>query len=271
MCRISRYALLLILASMVSETAPDPGTPGARPAAKRLHLPLSDNFDGGALAAFWRPGDYGAGRYVPGAISLCDSPVRSGRGSVRITVKEGDVKQDGGDGKETERAELDSGAHRVVGRDAWYGYSFLVPEGFPIVDNRLVISQWKQKGLEGGPLVGQRFRNGRHEVTVRVPGGPNPSSDTRRYRLPAIAFGKWNDVICHARFSRGDDGLVEMWMNGKKVLTHNGPQCFPGGEDLIYHKFGLYRDRWKEPMTIYFDNYTFGDSFEAVNPARFDR
>jgi hypothetical protein len=253
---------------------PDPrrrGGGGAAAGARRPPPALSDDFEGGALSDFWRPGDYGAGRYVPGAVTLTDSHRRTGRRSVRITVKEGDVAQVGGDGKDTERAELDSGSHPVVGRDVWYGYSFLVPEGFPVVDNRLVISQWKQTGLEGGPVVAQRFRDGRHDVTIRVPGGRNPSSDTRRYRLPPIAFGEWNDVVCHARFSRGGDGLVEMWMNGKKVLTHKGPQCFPGGEDAVYHKFGLYRDRWKEPMTIYFDNYTIGGSFEAVNPARFDR
>lgn len=62
-----------------------------------------------------------------------------------------------------------------------------------------------------------------------------------------------------------------MWVNGKKAFTNKGPQCFPGGEDRIYHKFGLYRDGWKEPMTIYFDNYTVGDSYEAVDPARFGR
>ena len=62
-----------------------------------------------------------------------------------------------------------------------------------------------------------------------------------------------------------------MWMNGKQALSHKGSLCFPDGEDLIYHKFGLYRDRWKEPMTIYFDNYTMGESKDAVDPARFDR
>ena len=34
---------------------------------------------------------------------------------------------------------------------------------------------------------------------------------------------------------------------------------------------GLYRDRWKDPMTLYVDNYTLGDSFAAVDPSAFDR
>ena len=32
----------------------------------------------------------------------------------------------------------------------WYGFSFLIPAGFPIVDNRLVIAQWKQDGVTAG-------------------------------------------------------------------------------------------------------------------------
>lgn len=97
------------------------------------------------------PGDYGAGRYVEGAVALSRDVGRSGAHSVRITVKERNIYQKGGDGLDTERAKLDSGRQPVVGRDAWYGY-FLVPEGFPVVDNRLVVSQWKH----GGPLVAQR-------------------------------------------------------------------------------------------------------------------
>ena len=78
-------------------------------------------------------------------------------------------------------------------------------------------------------------------------------------------------MVYHIRFSRGDDGLVEMWMNGSRVVSHKGATAFKAGEDDIYNKFGLYRDRWKDPMTIYFDNYTLADSFAAVDPARFDR
>ena len=57
----------------------------------------------------------------------------------------------GDDGKHTERAELDSGKHAFVGRDVWYGFSFLIPPSFPVVDNRLVIAQWKQTARAAAP------------------------------------------------------------------------------------------------------------------------
>src|SRR5437763_16705109 len=95
--------------------------------------PLFDGFEADALARFWLPGDYGTGLYVPGAIQISTNYARTGTRSARITVKEGDVEQKGDDGRSVERAELDSGHHPFLSRDVWYGFSFLLPPGFPVV------------------------------------------------------------------------------------------------------------------------------------------
>lgn len=232
-------------------------------------LTLCDDFEGETLAAFWRPGNYGSGRYEPGAVALDTGYSRNGSCSVRITVHEGDIEQTGDSGQLNERAELDSGKHPLVGKDCWYGFSFLVPADFPIVDVRLVIAQWKQSALDGSPLIAQRFRDGTHYLTVRVPDGS--PGEMRSYRLPELVVDRWHDMVYHIRFSTMDDGLVEVWVNGEKVVSHRGSIAFPDGEENIYQKMGLYRDRWPEPMTIYFDAFSLGDSFAAVDPARFDR
>src|SRR5579885_1770175 len=104
---------------------------------KDPRVPLRDGFEADSIATFWLPANYGTGLYVPGAIVISKDYARSGTHSARITVKEGDIEQRGDDGKRVERAELDSGHHPVLGRDVWYGFSFLLPPGFPIVDNRL--------------------------------------------------------------------------------------------------------------------------------------
>jgi hypothetical protein len=54
------------------------------------------------------------------------------------------VQQTDDDGQLTERAELDSGEHSLVGRDVWNGFSLLVPPGFPIVDSRWAIARWNR-------------------------------------------------------------------------------------------------------------------------------
>jgi hypothetical protein len=240
----------------------------AGPSVRGPEIVRFDGFEGDTVASFWRPGNAGDGRYAPGAVAVSADYARTGTKSVRIVVREGDIEQTGDDGKQTERAELDSGRHALVGRDVWYGFSFLIPPGFPVVDNRLVIAQWKQYGVSGSPLFGERFRNGSHDFTIRI--ADSAWGRRKSYTLPAIEFSRWNDMVYHIRFSRGDDGLVEVWMNKSRVVTHKGATAFKEGEDNIYNKFGLYRDRWKDPMTIYFDNYTLADSFAAVDPARFD-
>ena len=262
---------LCIAASIVAGC--DGGPPEKRvapveSAEEKAELPvLRDGFEGDALAPFWLAGDHGSGRYAPGAVVVTDERARSGRRSARITVCEGDVAQLGDSGQENERAELDSGKRALLGREAWCGYSFLVPDGFPIVDTRLVLSQWKQSELPGSPLVAQRFRGGRHYVTVRD--WDELDGEFRHYELPPIAPGRWNDMVCRVRFSRGTDGLVEIWMNGERVVRFTGTTAGSEGRDFFYHKLGLYRDRMAEPMTVYIDNYSLGGGFDEVDPARF--
>ena len=247
---------------------PPPSDGGDRPATRGPKLPLTDGFEGAALADFWRPGDYGSGLYEPGAVALSKDRSRGGAGSVRITVKEGDVDRRGDDGQKVERAELHSGAYPFLDRDVWYGFSFLLPEDFPVVNNRLVIAQCKQSDVEGSPLLGQRFRAGRHYLTIRPPGATG-NDDVRP--LPELRLGRWVDMVYHLRYSFGDDGRIEVWMDGKRVVEYAGPTAVKSAADRFYHKVGLYRDRWKQPMTMYADNYTVGDSFEAVDPARFEQ
>jgi hypothetical protein len=222
---------------------------------------LKDGFEGKTLADFWLPGNYGSGLYVPGAIKISTNYARSGMYSAEITVHEGDIDAAGDGDTRVERAELDSGHFALRGREAWYGFSLLVPKDFPIVDDRLVISSCKQSDVSR-PIVAQRFRNGKHTVTIESQGRE------KSYNLPRIRLGQWIDMVYHLRYSTGTDGLVEIWMNGKQVVSYSGPAADPNAKNAFYNKIGLYRDRLKVPMTIYYDNYAMGASKEAVDAER---
>jgi hypothetical protein len=224
---------------------------------------LYDGFENGAIAQFWLPGNYGSGLYVPGAIKISTNYARSGSHSVEITVREGDVDAAGDAETRVERSELDSGHFKLLGHEAWYGFSVFVPTNFPIVNNRLVIASCKQSDV-ARPLTAQRFRKGRHTITVESHG------KKREFRLPQLPLGKWTDFVYRSRYSPGNDGLFQIWMDGKQVASYTGPLADPNNKNSFYHKIGLYRDRWKEPMTIYFDNYAMGNSYGAVDPQRFE-
>ena len=238
------------------------GTVAATKPGRTFGGELFDGFEGGSLADFWLPGDYGSGLHVPGAIIISTNYARSGTHSVEITVHEGDIAAAGEGDTTVERAELDSGHFALLGREAWYGFSLLVPKNFPIVDDRLVIASCKQSDVPR-PITAQRFRNGRHTFTIESQGRK------KSYPLPTLRLGQWVDMIYHVRYSIKNDGLVEVWMNGSKVVTYAGPTAEASAKNAFYHKIGLYRDRLKIPMTAYYDNYTMGESKAAVDPARF--
>ena len=247
-------------------TPPAPAAAGPAPAGPKM--PLFDGFESDTIAGFWLPGNYGTGSHVPGAVRISTDYARTGTRSARITVTEGDIESKSDDGKAVERAELDSGHHRLLDRDVWYGFSILLPPAFPVVDNRLVIASCKQSDVEGSPLIGQRFRGGRHTLSIRAPG---VRGSGKSYPLPDLRLGQWADMVYHVRYATGDDGRIEVWMNGTRAVMYAGPTASKAGADRFYHKVGLYRDRWKEPMTMYLDNYTLGGSFEGVDPSTFDR
>lgn len=217
---------------------------------------LTDDFENGRVADFWRPGDKGSGRYELEAVSITDQFHRSGNHCVKLLLKKGYIRQDGGDGNFTERTELDSRIHPFLYQKVWYKFSILIPEDFPIIDNRLVISQVKQTVLFRNPLqlYAQRFRNGQHYLTVY-----NMTSDKKeqatRFELPELTKEKWHDFIFQIYYSDKADGYINMWMDGKKVASFSGPTASNKGRNQFYHKIGMYRDQWPDPITIYFDNY----------------
>jgi hypothetical protein len=43
------------------------------------------------------------------------------------------------------------------------------------------------------------------------------------------------------------------------------------GGSMAGHLRAACRDRWKDPMTLCFDNYTLAQGVAAVDPARFDQ
>ena len=125
------------------------------------------------------------------------------------------------------------------------------------MDVRLVISSCKQSDVPR-PLTAERFRAGKHTFTVESQGRKET------YNLPDIPLGRWVDLVCRSRYSTNNDGCVQVWMNGREVVSYKGPLGDPNAKKAFYHKIGLYRDRMAEPMTIYFDNYTMGNSYDCL-------
>jgi hypothetical protein len=52
--------------------------------------------------------------------------------------------------------------------------------------------------------------------------------------------GKWHDYVLHVKWSSSSSGLVEMWQDGKKLISYNAANCV--GSESNYLKMGIYRD-----------------------------
>jgi hypothetical protein len=74
--------------------------------------------------------------------------------------------------------------------------------------------------------------------------GPDTSYDGWTDDL-ANYLGKWTDFAVHFKLSTGADGLMELYVNGKRVASQTGnnmPYCTTNGTPWYYVKQGYYRD-----------------------------
>jgi len=211
--------------------------------------PVVDGFEGAALGPLWTT------RAAPGRITVQGDVVRSGGSALRVEVREDDLAQVGGDGEATERAEIQEarGLEARFGETHEYRFSMYVPPGFPIVDTRLVTSQWKQDCIvcarNRSPIVAQRYRRGVLFVTIETLNGR-----TTIYRHPEPIQGRWLDLRYRVRFGWTDGG-VTVWVNGSRVADYQGPLGYPDDAPPVWFRLGLYRNRMSRPMVIYFDDY----------------
>ncbi len=81
---------------------------------------------------------------------------------------------------------------------------------------------------------------------------------TRKFRV-----GQWQNFVVQAKWSYRDDGLVNVWWNGRQIVEYRGPVGYdqPFAPKL---KFGLYRDATESTYIAYFNRVEIGDSAEDV-------
>ena len=212
--------------------------------------PVVDGFEAGTIGPLWR-----THRVKPGGVTVQRDVVRSGASALRFELHEGDVAGVGGDGEATERAEIQEAdtLRARFGETHEYRFSMYVPPDFPIVDTRLVTSQWRQAcedcSKNRSPIVAQRYRGGRLLVTIETLKGR-----TTIYRHPESIRGRWLDLRYRIRFA-WSDGAVTVWLNAARVVDYQGPLGYPDDPPGVYFRLGLYRDRMSRPMVIYFDDY----------------
>jgi len=147
--------------------------------------------------------------------------------------------------------------------ERWYSFAVLFPEnGFDYDNDDELITQWHQSGL-GTPSASLRIR--RDKIFFRV-GNVQPNGNAEImdfYDFGKLPRNEWHEFVFHFIHSNGDDGLLEIWRNGVKIVERKGGNMYEG--ELPRWKIGIYKARWEKEATdtklriVFFDNVKLGD------------
>jgi hypothetical protein len=219
---------------------------------------VEDTFESTTLSPIWM-----TYRMVPGAFAVQHEIVRDGHHTGQITLRPGDKLDPASDmGAASERDELMehwrfwSRPHHTYAQS----FSLYLPEDFPIVDDRLVIAQWKQVCFTGrcrpdNPVLAIRYVNGELFITRK-----NDAGEVKLFTTHDDVRGQWLNFRFITRFSSRNDGVIDIALNGKPIARFEGVTAYsadPGYLNIgtFFFKMGLYRDLLRIPMTIYMDDY----------------
>jgi hypothetical protein len=189
------------------------------------------------------------------AFELVDSPVYCGRRSGRFELRAGDPMTSNGT-----RAEVLFGAPDQ--KERWYSFSAYFPaEAYKKDSNNDIINQWHQKG---SPATSLRTRDDKFFLRTG-----NTKAGRIDIELGSITKDKWHRFVFHFIHSNGRDGLIEVWLNGERVLRCQGGNMYP--DKLPRWKVGIYKDDWNGDETtdtdrrvFYIDNIKVGNHLASL-------
>ena len=193
------------------------------------------------------------------AFNVATSPVFDGSKSGRFELRDSDPIQSGGT-----RAEVLFPEQANLNR--WYGFSVYFPSADYARDSyREIINQWHQGGGLS-PTIALEIRNDRYEIIM--PSGATGTGTSERIDLGPVSKDTWNAFAFHIKHSAGSDGILEIWLNGKKILNRAGANMYPSSmtSSKPRWKLGIYKWLWNDNKTtdtkkrvLYYDNIRLGN------------
>jgi hypothetical protein len=200
-----------------------------------------------------------------GEVSLVKTPARKGTGAMMC------VRGEKGRRMEFELVNRDENDSPRLNQHCWSAISILVPEG-SMTHSGMVI-QWhggvpnaaQGKEYAQGPEACLRLDNGQFIYRTNYKDSKQSDPGNRTATLvEKVKPGAWYDFVFHQYFSLTDDGLTEIWVNGRKVYTQKGSNAFYYRGKFAF-KFGSYGSG--TGGTLFFDEarvITGAGSYEQV-------
>jgi hypothetical protein len=178
----------------------------------------------------------------------------------------------------------------IMGTERWYGFSIYLPgesfpdETFDIVaqihgnPDRSLNEPWRSPVLSV-ETHGHDWmvvnRSDKEPLSKPAKDGAGGTIQTQILWTGPYVTDEWTDWVLHVKWSIGDDGLVEVWKNGQKIATRQGPNCYNDVERQMFFKIGIYKPGYrptcKPERVVYDDEIRIGSelaSYDDVAPPK---
>jgi hypothetical protein len=158
-------------------------------------------------------------------------------------------------------AEPGGGQNLKEGDELYFRLNFALGDDFPIHQTNpfCLINQIHQGSNVGSPPIEFDVHNG--ALWIRG------NSDAYNHELMRINVGHGHRLVYRVKFSATPKkSIIEVWIDGKKVLGHFRPPCALINDGVSYWKGAtMYCDPSIPPLTVYQNNHRLGTTYASVN------
>lgn len=188
--------------------------------------------------------------------SIVDLPVRVGKRAIKFESAPGarraEVKTKTDDGK--------------TGEERWFSFSVWLPRAWLTDPKAAIVTQWHERPDPcedwRSPPLAMAYVGGKVRLTRKWDANPCSTSPTGQgqkvFYLEPMAVERWTDWVFHVKWSHRDDGLIEVWRDGRKVVTETGPNTYNDTRSN-YLKIGMYNYQGSTTTrVVYYDEIKVG-------------
>jgi hypothetical protein len=153
----------------------------------------------------------------------------------------------------------------VNGLDRYYGQAVYVPANWQYHNQDVVIQQWATE-TPGSPWLGMNITGGQL-VIDKVRG-----SGQFRTAFASMPRGQWVRIV--TRLNMTSSGILEIWVNGIKVLSRTGDWSTSwNGSPSIRWSTGIYAGAWstvppagQHDLSVYHDSLRIATTYHEADP-----
>ena len=165
---------------------------------------------------------------------------RSGATAVRLHTEPGDNNVVGSGDMERDDlwlSQVDSDGYE--GRETWWAHSILLPDDFAIPTWQMYVLFDFHNTTNGPGQANFAVNfNGNGDLVFKGYGGATDSSGAYGATIGKVQKNVWYDFVYHVKWSSASTGIMEAWVNGKKILTYSGATLYAG--QGVYLKLANY-------------------------------